>query len=180
MFKRSTGVAPELNLRTPLCTGNEAWKWPIPLWLWNPGPTSQEVQDSGIVAPWKRLMSPNFLKCLRIFHWEIIHTLVASIISTLLIVTWIKDKIQRNYFYLHLQYNWCRSGTRWETVIGAGFQKALNRKRKIFFTLRKDFCTISTWLRHIQDVFILSESTDSQGGCNCKDPDIKLTSQERY
>ena len=52
--KRSVGVAPEVNLRNPLSTGDEACKWGSQLWLWNPGQTSPEVQNRDISGPIKR------------------------------------------------------------------------------------------------------------------------------
>ena len=53
-FERSAGVAPEVNLRILLCPNNEAHKWGVPLWLWNPGQTSPKVHNRGISGPTKR------------------------------------------------------------------------------------------------------------------------------
>ena len=43
----SVGVAPEVNLRHPLHSGNKAHKWENPSWRLNPGQTSPEVQSRG-------------------------------------------------------------------------------------------------------------------------------------
>ena len=60
---QSASVAPEVNLRNPLCAGQEARKWGNPPWLWNPGQTSPQVQNRGISGPRKGLMSSkNFKK----------------------------------------------------------------------------------------------------------------------
>ena len=48
--KRSTGVAPEVNLRNPLNMGYEVCKQGIR----NPGHTSSEVENRGISVPPKR------------------------------------------------------------------------------------------------------------------------------
>ena len=54
LLVEKAGVAPEVNLRNPLCAGEEACKWGNPPWLWNPGQTSPEVQNRGISGPTKR------------------------------------------------------------------------------------------------------------------------------
>ena len=54
LLVEKAGVTPEVNLRTPLCTGEEACKRGNPPWLWNPGQTSPEVQNRGISGPTKR------------------------------------------------------------------------------------------------------------------------------
>ena len=54
LLVEKAGVAPEVNLRNPLCTDEEARKWGNPPWLWNPGQTSPEVQNRGISSPTKR------------------------------------------------------------------------------------------------------------------------------
>ena len=43
----SVGVAPEVNQRNPLHSGNKAHKWENPSWLLNQGQTSPEVQSRG-------------------------------------------------------------------------------------------------------------------------------------
>ena len=54
---QSAGVAPEVNLRNSLCTGEEACKQGNPPWLWNPGQTLPKVQNRGISGPTKGLVS---------------------------------------------------------------------------------------------------------------------------
>ena len=54
LSKRSAGVAPEVNLRNPLCAGEEVCKQGNPPYLWNTGQTSPEVQNRGISGPTKR------------------------------------------------------------------------------------------------------------------------------
>ena len=54
LLVEKASVAPEVNLRNPLCAGEEARKWGNPPWLWNPGQTSPEVQNRGISGPTKR------------------------------------------------------------------------------------------------------------------------------
>ena len=49
--KRSAGVAPEVNLRNLLLTGDEARD---PLWLSNPEQMLPEVQNRGVSGPTKR------------------------------------------------------------------------------------------------------------------------------
>ena len=51
---QSAGVTPEVNLRSLLCTGEEAHKRGNPHWLWNPEQTSPEVENRGITGPTKR------------------------------------------------------------------------------------------------------------------------------
>ena len=45
LLVEKAGVAPEVNLRNPLCTGEEAHKRGNPPWHWNPGQTSPEVHQ---------------------------------------------------------------------------------------------------------------------------------------
>ena len=54
LLVEKAGVAPEVNLRNPLCAGEEARKRWNPPWLWNPGQTSPKVQNRGISGPTKR------------------------------------------------------------------------------------------------------------------------------
>ena len=55
--KRSAGVTPEVNLRIPLHTGDKAYRWGDPPWIWNAGQTSPEVQKKAISGLKKTLMS---------------------------------------------------------------------------------------------------------------------------
>ena len=50
---QSAGVAPEVNLRI---TQAKKHAKRDPPWLWNPGQTSPEVQNSGTVAPRKKIL----------------------------------------------------------------------------------------------------------------------------
>ena len=61
--KSSAGVTPEVNLRNPLHTGDEAFKRGNPPWLWNPGQTGQmspEVQNRSISGPTRKTYVYNF------------------------------------------------------------------------------------------------------------------------
>ena len=62
LLVEKAGVTPEVNLRNPLCTGEEARKQGNPPWLWNPGQTSPEVQNRGISGPTKRTCTLEKLK----------------------------------------------------------------------------------------------------------------------
>ena len=78
LLVEKAGVAPEMNLRNLLCTGEEAGKRGNPPWLWNPGQTSPEVQNRGISGPAKRtcVLQKNFKK--KYSQWDSVCVWVLS------------------------------------------------------------------------------------------------------
>ena len=59
--RRSAGVAPEVNLRNPLCAGEEARKWGIHHDFETQGSHHQKSKLGGIIGPHKNgLVSSNF------------------------------------------------------------------------------------------------------------------------
>ena len=49
--EKSVGIIPKMKLRILLYADENACKQRGPTWLWNPGQTSPEVQNSGISDP---------------------------------------------------------------------------------------------------------------------------------